>query len=750
MNFPGPVTDGFVPSISEARLDSSGARVMLAGFLLVVVVLVALAIGDAAAGAQWLAGFVLAMFALVALALLAEVLLRWRHLWRTRGSSLHYGVAVEDAAGTGAGTTGGGQVLLLRLALPRHRVRRATTILVRLQRHGGAAGHSDDGDEPVDADLEEWSTWATLPVGPQSVERGQGAVVRDLALPLPVRDVSARWRVIVEGLDDGEIEAYPIEPDAFGDGPASAWPALRQVPLSGALARDVEHADRGRIETSPLRLELLRAGPAAPVPELRASAVAAAGRSDDGWPWTAEIRLSRWRVGAVVLLALAAGLAQLSRTRWDSPDEWALPVAAASLSGSLALALIALHLAMKRWRWVVHAQGIEVHAGSPLWTNRRTVTPSDPWVMRRSSGSGADRRHELVVRRPEDAVVICPSLPGVARVQAVAGLLLAAMSGASASRVAGPGPGAVGGRGRGLVARWAWRLATFALALPLLGVVAGWSTGVLTTGEAGLPVPTDVAGLSSRWMHAARMMSPRGRDEARLIEHLMADDMDGVRDRLAAGVDPNLRLPDGRTLLMHAVSGKQDAAFDMLMSAGARVDEINETSATQRGDTALLLAMYYGRVDLARRLVAAGARLDVRNMWDWGPVHMASQRGCLACLEWLREADVPLHEPAGASRGETPLMLAAARGQVDALAWLVEHGGDLSRRDAHGQDALGWARFFRQPDTERWILARGQALPPTVTAPRLASTISGRVDRFRSPPALELPPSACPRCSPSR
>ena len=58
---------------------------------------------------------------------------------------------------------------------------------------------------------------------------------------------------------------------------------------------------------------------------------------------------------------------------------------------------------------------------------------------------------------------------------------------------------------------------------------------------------------------------------------------------------------------------------------------------------------------------------------------------------------------AHASRGETPAMLAAGKGQVEALEWFVNHGADLDEKDPYGKNALDWAIFFHRENTEIWI-----------------------------------------------
>ena len=90
-------------------------------------------------------------------------------------------------------------------------------------------------------------------------------------------------------------------------------------------------------------------------------------------------------------------------------------------------------------------------------------------------------------------------------------------------------------------------------------------------------------------------------------------------------------------------------------------------------------------------------------MWDWTPMHMAVQSNCLPCLDLLLSKEQSIHAPAHASRGETPAMLAAGKGQVEALEWFVNHGADLDEKDPYGKNALDWAIFFHRENTEIWI-----------------------------------------------
>jgi ankyrin repeat protein len=85
---------------------------------------------------------------------------------------------------------------------------------------------------------------------------------------------------------------------------------------------------------------------------------------------------------------------------------------------------------------------------------------------------------------------------------------------------------------------------------------------------------------------------------------------------------------------------------------------------------------------------------------------MAAQSGCIPCLDWLAAQGQAVDEPVPTSRGETPTMLAAGRGKVEALQWFEARGIDLARKDARGYTALDWARFKQQHESERWLVER--------------------------------------------
>jgi ankyrin repeat protein len=84
---------------------------------------------------------------------------------------------------------------------------------------------------------------------------------------------------------------------------------------------------------------------------------------------------------------------------------------------------------------------------------------------------------------------------------------------------------------------------------------------------------------------------------------------------LSAGADPNLKDATGYTPLIWASSFGQKQIVDSLLKAGARVVETNNV-----GHTALHLAK---DAEIARLLLAAGARLDIRTKYGDTPLDSA-------------------------------------------------------------------------------------------------------------------------------
>ncbi|MDP3165953.1 MAG: ankyrin repeat domain-containing protein [Hydrogenophaga sp.] len=416
----------------------------------------------------------------------------------------------------------------------------------------------------------------------------------------------------------------------------------------------------------------------------------------DAWRYAFGQTGWRWAAG-LVLAGLAVEAAINSRF---GPLGLVLPRSFFGAAAWWALAALALHAATRRWTLSVQDDGIHVRARSWLWSRAHALpglaSQSLVHALLHSTGSGASEQlYYAVYARGADGqtVRLTPGLLGDAAATAVGQSIAQAWAHRQGRFAAGmQRRSAPGGHSRP-----AWG------ALLLLVVLAGWLWGHRPSATA--PPRSPVAQSAAPTAPAGPAVAYSAVD-GRLIDAQDAGDAAGLRAALAAGANPNLLAPNGSSVLMLAAHRGQLDHIELLLAAGAQPDLRQTHKDSERGDTALLRAFYGGNLAAAQRLVQAGASLAARNRWDWGPVHMAAQSGCIPCLEWLAAQGQQLDQPAPASRGETPTMLAASRGRVEALQWFASKGVRLTRTDAHGKTALEWARFRQQSEAERWLLER--------------------------------------------
>ncbi len=409
--------------------------------------------------------------------------------------------------------------------------------------------------------------------------------------------------------------------------------------------------------------------------------------------WYCEFSQGGWRWAAgLVLAGLALEAAINGRLGFQG---LAPPSGFFSAAAWMALAAFALHAATRRWTLAVQDDGIVVRRRSWLWSRAQALPgPASQALVHKllhSTGSGTSEHlyYAVYARGADGALVrLTPGLSGDAAATAVGQSIAQAWQHRQGRFAAG--------MQRPMLAehsRPAWG------ALLVLALLAWW---IWSPRAAGTAPRTPVAQTS---VPATPSVSYSAVDGP-LLDAQNAGDARALQAALAAGANPNLLAPNGSSVLMLAAHRGQLEHIGLLLAAGAQPDLRQTQKDSERGDTALLRAFYGGHLAAAQRLVQAGASLSARNRWDWGPVHMAAQSGCIPCLDWLAAQGQPLDEPALASRGETPTMLAAGRGRVPALQWFAARGIDLARKDTHGKTALDWARFKQQAEAEQWLLER--------------------------------------------
>jgi ankyrin repeat protein len=143
------------------------------------------------------------------------------------------------------------------------------------------------------------------------------------------------------------------------------------------------------------------------------------------------------------------------------------------------------------------------------------------------------------------------------------------------------------------------------------------------------------------------------------------------------------------------------------MTSAELVSAERGTRAARASMLDLLAALALHDWVAAERLLREDPRLLDASAANGGVLHLAAKRGDLAAVEWLLAHGM---SPNGLwshwDADVTPLHLAAWGNHVDVARVLVAAGADPAIRDSkHNGDAPGWAEFFGHPDLARLLAA---------------------------------------------
>lgn len=158
--------------------------------------------------------------------------------------------------------------------------------------------------------------------------------------------------------------------------------------------------------------------------------------------------------------------------------------------------------------------------------------------------------------------------------------------------------------------------------------------------------------------------------------------------------------------LQEAAAVGDQGRIQALLSAG----EVAVDAYSADGFTALALSAYFGHLEAARILLAAGASVQARahNRLDNTPLHAAAagRHADLAAL--LLTAGAPVGEQDGA--GWAPLHLAADNGDLSTATVLLQHGADVNQRGPGGNTPLAKAEQKGHAAVADLLRSRGAAL----------------------------------------
>ena len=234
--------------------------------------------------------------------------------------------------------------------------------------------------------------------------------------------------------------------------------------------------------------------------------------------------------------------------------------------------------------------------------------------------------------------------------------------------------------------------------------------------------------------------------QTELSNAVLASDADRIRFLVEKGADINTHDAQGYGALQAAARNRNDKIVPLLIELKA---DVNGTD--RDGFTALMHAAQRNHVPTIKALVAAKADLEKSLPGGFAPLSLAIEEAKLLAAQALIELGASVNAVAGTDRitplmvaasqlavgeaareierrqglrstdiataligrgadvnavnaqGITPLMIAAARGNIPMLGLLLEAGADANRKSAAGKTALDIARDNHNPDAAKSI-----------------------------------------------
>lgn len=143
------------------------------------------------------------------------------------------------------------------------------------------------------------------------------------------------------------------------------------------------------------------------------------------------------------------------------------------------------------------------------------------------------------------------------------------------------------------------------------------------------------------------------------------------------------------TALQRAVRNGDALGVASLLAAGTNVNEKGDWHDVgfAYGATALHVAAYFGRIDIARALIAHGADINARATLGGSPVHNAVNSGEADMVRFLLDKGAQTNFKN--ADGATPLHFAAAAGYAEIVRMLIDAGADPNPGTGTVPGALG-------------------------------------------------------------
>lgn len=170
--------------------------------------------------------------------------------------------------------------------------------------------------------------------------------------------------------------------------------------------------------------------------------------------------------------------------------------------------------------------------------------------------------------------------------------------------------------------------------------------------------------------------------ETVLMKACRQNNLELAKTLVGKGAEVNAKNSHHDSVLMLACRGGNAPLVEFLLDQRADLSVKSDLES----ETPLMIAAWFGHLDVVHVLLAKGADVNSRNQRGMTPLFCAALQGQAAIVRALfdRKADINAKDRHGA----TPLMAAARAGHAAAVRVLLEQGADPEIRDSSGRSAL--------------------------------------------------------------
>jgi uncharacterized protein len=267
------------------------------------------------------------------------------------------------------------------------------------------------------------------------------------------------------------------------------------------------------------------------------------------------------------------------------------------------------------------------------------------------------------------------------------------------------------------------------LALVFLSGCASTSSPLVTASRSGNEA--EVRALLNKGANVNEPGGEYGRTP--LMAASIAGHLGIVKELLRTGADVNARDNYNDSALTLAAQRCHLTVVQVLIESRADVN----TQNTGFGSTPLMLAAECNDPALAKAMLAAGVKTNVKNKVGANALHAAARKGNLEAVKALADAGEAIDEPwgsrtalsiatergdepmvdflierganvnANSGKGLTPVMGAAYYGRTSCVSLLVKAGGDVNASDPEGLTPLMFAAKLGHTETARLLVSLG-------------------------------------------